>query len=243
MSGPADPPAGSLADSFAAVRQRIADAARAAGRDPSSVALLAVSKTRTADAVAELAALGQREFAENKVQELVAKAEQLADLGLRWHLVGQLQRNKATAVVGVGAVVQSVDRVSLVERLAGVAERAGTVTEVFVQVDLGGPEGVDAARGGLAADLVPELADAVAERPALRLRGLMAVAPRGEEPGPAFARLAELADRVRRDHPGAVELSAGMSGDLEQAIAAGATTVRVGTALFGPRPLASGAGP
>lgn len=232
-----------LAESFDAVRRRIADAARAAGRDPSSVQLLAVSKTRTAEDVATLAALGQREFAENKVQELVAKAEELAHLDLRWHLVGQLQRNKATAVVGTGAVVQSVDRASLVERLAGVAERAGTVTEVFVQVDLGGPEGEAAARGGVPAELAPELADAVAEQPALRLRGLMAVAPRGEEPGPAFARLAALAERVRRDHPGAVELSAGMSGDLEEAVAAGATVVRVGTALFGPRPLASGAGP
>ncbi len=115
-------------------------------------------------------------------------------------------------MVGVGAVVQSVDRASLVERLAGVAERAGVVAEVFVQVDLGGPEGEAAARGGVVADLAPELADAVAEQPALRLRGLMAVAPRGEAPGPAFARLAGLAERVRRDHPGAVELSAGMSG-------------------------------
>ncbi|MFC7571918.1 hypothetical protein ACFQX8_05350 [Klenkia terrae] len=130
-------PAGALA----AVRARVDAAARSAGRDPAEVALLAVSKTWPVADVVALAELGQREFAENKVQDLVAKAEELAHLDLRWHLVGQLQRNKATAVVGVGAVVQSVDRVSLVERLAGVAERAELVTEVFVQVDLGGPEG------------------------------------------------------------------------------------------------------
>ncbi len=232
-----------LAPALVAVRERIDAAARAAHRDPGSVALLAVSKTWPAADVAALAALGQREFAENKVQELVAKAAELADLELRWHLVGQLQRNKATAVVGIPAVVQSVDRIALVDRLAGAAERAGMVTEVFVQVDLGGPEGREAARGGAQPVDVPELADAVSAHPALRLRGLMAVAPREGAPGPAFERLAALAGRVRADHPGAVELSAGMSGDLEEAVAAGATIVRVGTALFGSRPLASGAGP
>lgn len=232
-----------LADALAAVRQRIDDAARTAGRDPATVALLAVSKTWPAADVAALAALGQHDFAENKVQELVGKAEELAHLDLRWHLVGQLQRNKATAVVGIGAVVQSVDRASLVERLAGVSERAEVVTDVYVQVDLGGPEGREAARGGAAPEHVPELADTVAEHPALRLCGLMAVAPREGAPGPAFERLAALVERVRADHPGARELSAGMSSDLEPAVAAGATVVRVGTALFGSRPLASGSGP
>ncbi|SCX50244.1 hypothetical protein SAMN03159343_2370 [Klenkia marina] len=233
----------SLEENLRVVRERIRRAAEAAGRDPGDVTLLAVSKTWPAADVAELAALGQREFAENKVQELVAKAEELEHLDLRWHLVGQLQRNKATAVVGVGAVVQSVDRVSLVERLAGVAERAGAVTEVFVQVDLGGPEGEAAARGGVALEHAVELADTVAGYPSLRLRGLMAVAPRGGAPRPAFDRLASLAARVRSDHPGAGDLSAGMSADLEDAVAAGATLVRVGTALFGSRPLASGSGP
>lgn len=232
-----------LEENLRAVRKRIRKAAKAAGRDPDEVTLLAVSKTWPAADVAALAALGQREFAENKVQELVGKAEELAHLDLRWHLVGQLQRNKATAVVGVGAVVQSVDRVSLVERLAGVAERSGVVTEVFVQVDLGGPEGRTAARGGVAPEHAAELADAVAGYPSLHLRGLMAVAPREGAPRPAFDRLAGLAARVRADHPAATELSAGMSADLEDAVAAGATLVRVGTALFGSRPLASGAGP
>jgi uncharacterized pyridoxal phosphate-containing UPF0001 family protein len=111
---------------------------------------------------------------------------------------------------------------------------------VLLQVDLGGPAGEDAARGGAGPAEIPGLADAVAALPGLRLRGLMAVAPRGEDPGPAFARLAELAARVAADHPGATAISAGMSADLEQAVAAGATLVRVGTAIFGDRPLPSG---
>jgi pyridoxal phosphate enzyme (YggS family) len=231
----------SLAENLRTVRERIDTAARAAGRDPGAVRLLAVSKTWPAEDVRALAALGQRDFAENRVQELTAKAAQLADLpDLRWHLVGQLQRNKAAAVVRLGATVQSVDRQPLVDALTRAAEREDVVVEVYVQVDLGGPEGELGARGGAAPADVPRLADAVAEAPGLRLRGLMAVAPRGEDPASAFARLAELAARVRADHPTASETSAGMSNDLEAAVAAGATVVRVGTALFGTRPLASG---
>jgi PLP dependent protein len=232
----------SLEANLRAVRARIDAAARAAGRDPSSVALLAVSKTWPADAVRALAALGQADFGENRAQELTAKAQQLKDLELtdlpvRWHFIGQLQRNKAAAVARLGAVVHSVDRPALVGVLDRVGADANRPVEVFVQVDLGGPEGDLAARGGAAPDDVPALADAVAEAQGLRLRGLMAVAPRDADPGPAFARLAELAERVRADHPEAVDLSAGMSGDLEDAVASGATIVRVGTALFGERPL------
>jgi len=223
-----------------AVQERIAAAERAAGRTPGSVALIAVGKTFPAAALREVAALGQADFGENRAQELLAKAGELADLSLRWHFIGQLQRNKAAAVARLGAVVHSVDRLSLARALSGAAEGAGRPVEVLLQVDLGGPQGEEAARGGAPADALTGLADAVAELPALRLRGLMAVAPRGEEPAPAFARLAELAARVRADHPGAVEISAGMSGDLEQAVAAGATLVRVGTAIFGDRPLPSG---
>jgi PLP dependent protein len=236
------PSAGRLAENLRAVRARIDAAARAAGRRPEDVRLLAVSKTFPAADVRALAALGQRDFAENRVQELTAKAAELTDLDLAWHLVGQLQRNKAAAVVRLGATVHSVDRATLVDTLAGAAEREQRVVDVYVQVDLGGPEGEIGTRGGAAPEEVPALADAVAERPALRLRGLMAVAPRDEDPAPAFARLAVLAARVRDDHPTASELSAGMSADLEAAVTAGATVVRVGTALFGTRPLASGGG-
>jgi PLP dependent protein len=232
-----------LEENLRAVRARIDAAARAAGREPSSVALLAVSKTWPAAAVRALLALGQRDFGENRAQELLDKAGQLAavpDLGLRWHFIGQLQRNKAAAVARLGAVVHSVDREPLARVLDRVGQERDRPVEVFVQVDLGGPEGDLATRGGSPPDDVPALADLVAASGGLWLRGLMAVAPRGGDPRPAFDRLAALAARVRADHPEAVDVSAGMSGDLEEAIAAGATVVRVGTALFGDRPLPSG---
>ena len=228
-----------LADNLRAVRARIDAAARAAGRDPASVGLLAVSKTWPADDVRALAVLGQRDFGENRAQELLGKAGELAGVDLRWHFVGQLQRNKAAAVARLGAVVHSVDRAALAGVLGRVGAETGRPVEVYLQVDLGGPEGELAARGGAAPADVPALADAVAATDGLRLLGLMAVAPRGEEPAAAFARLAELSARVRADHPGAAGLSAGMSGDLEAAVAAGSTLVRVGTAIFGDRPLAS----
>ena len=226
-----------LEDNLRAVRARIDAAARASGRDPAEVALLAVSKTWPAADVRALAALGQRAFGENRAQELLAKAPEVGDLDVRWHFVGQLQRNKAAAVARLGAVVHTVDRESLALALDRAGEQAGRPVDVLLQVDLGGAAGATAARGGAAPDDVRVLADLVDRSPGLRLRGLMAVAPRDEDPGPAFDRLAALADRVRADHPEAVELSAGMSGDLEDAIAAGATIVRVGTALFGDRPL------
>lgn len=228
-----------LAENLRAVRGRIDAAARAAGREPSSVALLAVSKTWPAEDVRALAALGQHDFGENRAQELLSKAAELADLPLRWHFIGQLQRNKAAAVARLGAVVHTVDRESLARTLDRAGQELGRPVDVLVQVDLGGVAGEIAPRGGAAGADVPALADLVAGCPGLRLRGLMAVAPRGEDPGPAFGRLATLAARVRADHPDAVELSAGMSADLEAAVAAGATVVRVGTALFGSRPLVS----
>jgi pyridoxal phosphate enzyme (YggS family) len=239
-----------LEENLRAVRKRIAAAARAAGRDPAGVRLLAVSKTWPAEDVRALAVLGQRDFAENRVQELTGKAAELLatpppgvdPAALRWHLVGQLQRNKTPAVARLGAVVHSVDRAELAEALSRAAQREQVALDVYVQVDLGGPPGRHGARGGVPPGEAPGLADTVAGTAGLRLRGLMAVAPYGEDPVPAFARLAEVAARVRADHPDAVELSAGMSADLEAAVTAGATVVRVGTALFGPRALASDRG-
>jgi pyridoxal phosphate enzyme (YggS family) len=230
-----------VAENLRAVRARIAAATRAAGRDPDSVSLLAVSKTWPADAVRELAGLGQLDFGENRAQELLGKAGEVADLPLRWHFVGQLQRNKAAAVARLGAVVHSVDRPSLASALDRAGQermsREGGPVEVLLQVDLGGRPGGAMARGGAAPADVPALADLVAGAAGLRLRGLMAVAPLEEDPRSAFERLAGVAARVRADHPEAVDLSAGMSGDLEAAVAAGSTIVRVGTALFGARPL------
>jgi PLP dependent protein len=230
-----------LEENLRAVRARIAAAARAAGRDPDSVSLLAVSKTWPADAVRELAGLGQLDFGENRAQELLGKAAEVADLPLRWHFVGQLQRNKAAAVARLGAVVHSVDRPSLASALDRAGQermgREGGPIEVLLQVDLGGRPGGAVARGGAAPADVPALADLVAGAAGLRLRGLMAVAPLEEDARSAFERLAGVAARVRADHPEAVDLSAGMSGDLEAAVAAGSTIVRVGTALFGERPL------
>ncbi|MET0764219.1 MAG: YggS family pyridoxal phosphate-dependent enzyme [Blastococcus sp.] len=237
-----------LEENLRAVRARIDTAARAAGRDPASVALLAVSKTWPARDVRALLELGQRDFGENRAQELVEKARQLeqmelVDVPVRWHFIGQLQRNKAAAVARLGAVVHSVDRLALAQVLDRVGQDSDRPVDVLLQVDLGGAARGSAPRGGADPAAVPGLADAVSDCPGLHLRGLMAVAPLGADPGAAFGQLAELAARVRADHPGAVELSAGMSGDLEAAVAAGATVVRVGTALFGARHLPSGEDP
>ncbi len=152
---------------------------------------------------------------------------------LRWHMIGQLQTNKARAVLRWASSVQSVDRLRLVTALSRAAADTGRTVDCLVQVGLGASAD---GRGGADPDLVPELAAAVAAAAGLRLRGLMAVAPLGADPGPAMARLAGLRQRVRTDHPAATDLSAGMSGDLEAAVAVGATHVRIGSALLGQRP-------
>ena len=222
--------AGELAARLAEVEARLAAACAAAGRDRSQVRLVAVSKLHPASDVALLRELGVRAFGESRDQEARDKAARVT--GVRWHFVGGLQTNKARSVATYADVVESVDRPALVAALSAGAQRAGRELDVLVQVSLDG----DPARGGAVAADVPALADEVAAAPGLRLSGVMAVAPLGADPAAAFARLAELAARVRQAHPEAVEVSAGMSGDLEQAIAAGSTSVRVGTALFGSRP-------
>ncbi len=234
-----------LAAAVARVRDRIVTACAAADRDPAGVRLLAVTKTFPAADVALLADLGLRDVAEARDQEAAAKVAEVSALApavpVRWHMVGRLQRNKARSVARWAVQVQSVDSVRLVEALdravraaQDAGERDGAVG-VLVQASLDG----DPVRGGCPLPELEALADRVAAAPGLRLEGVMGVAPLGVAPETAFAELAAAAQRLRRAHPSAAELSAGMSGDLEQAVAQGSTCVRVGTALLGGRPLTS----
>lgn len=234
-----------LATALAEVRARIASACGAAGRAPDEVSLLAVTKTRPASDVALLLDLGQCAFGENRPQEAAAKVEQLTELrpagGARWHLVGRLQRNKARSVASWAARVESVDSARLADALDVAVLRAmdrgerAAALPVLIQVSLDG----DPDRGGVPADELPALADLIAGAEGLRLHGLMAVAPLGADPDRPFATLAELGGRLRAAHPGARELSSGMTADFERAIRYGSTCVRVGAALLGDRPLAS----
>jgi hypothetical protein len=224
-----------IAAGLTVVQARIAAACQRAGRDVSEITLIAITKTRPAADVRLLAELGVRDVGENRDQEASAKAaacERLGVTNLTWHFVGQLQTNKAASVARYAQVVHSVDRDRLVRALGTQASRAGRTLTCLIQVSLEeNPDG----RGGAAPAQVPALADAVAGTEGLALGGVMAVAPLGAPAGPAFARLAEIAAGVRAAHPGAAMISAGMSGDLEEAIGAGATHVRVGTALLGAR--------
>jgi len=223
-----------LSHRLASVRARIAAACAAAGRDPAEVSLIAVTKTFPASDVRLLYGLGVHDVGENRDQEAAPKAAACADLspGLTWHFVGQLQTNKAASVVRYARVVHSVDRLRLVRALGGQARQAGRVITCLVQVSLD----ADPGRGGAAPAQIPEVAAAIAAEESLVLGGVMAVAPLGVPPAQAFAPLPAAAAAVREIRPGAVMISAGMSADMEEAIAVGATHVRVGTALLGGRP-------
>jgi pyridoxal phosphate enzyme (YggS family) len=232
-----------------AVRKRVADAARASGRDPEAVRIVAVSKTKGSDAIRTAYAAGHRDFGENYAQELVKKAAELEDLPhLRWHFIGHLQRNKARLVARVASVVHTVDSVRLAEELGKRATEAPVPSarafsrrgdaldarlQVLVEVNIAG----ESQKSGCPPDDVPALLDAIEHEPGLRLTGLMTVPPAFEDPEasrPFFEQLSKLRDA----HGGAArlpELSMGMSHDLEQAVRAGATVVRVGTAIFGER--------
>lgn len=218
-----------LAQNLAEVEQRIARACSAAGRARGEVTLVAVTKTWPAADAALLRDLGVRDLAENRDQEARIKAAEVT--GVRWHFVGQLQTNKARSVAGYADVVHSVDRPDLVEALSRAAVRAGRTLGVLVQISLDGQRG-----GARAADL-PALADQVAQAPGLALHGVMAVAPLNADPLAAFGRLRQISVDLTVQHPAATVISAGMSGDLEEAILSGATLVRVGTAVLGHREL------
>lgn len=223
-----------LAANLASVRDRIAAAEAAAGRPAGDVGLVVVTKFFPASDVRLLAGLGVREVGENRHQEALAKAAECGDLDVAWHFIGGLQTNKAAAVAGYADTVESVDRPELLARLdRGATERGGALG-ILLQVSLDGPEA--AHRSGVAPEELAALAEQVTTYDALRLGGLMAVAPLGADPDDAFERLAEIRADFLRSHPEATRLSAGMSGDLEQAIRHGATHVRVGSAVLGSRP-------
>lgn len=231
-----------LVQGLGRVRARIADACAAAGRSTSSVTLVVVTKTYPASDVAVLASLGVRDVGEAREQELRDKRALLDPVdgpatgelgeGVRWHLLGRLQRNKARSVGRLADVVHSLDDPRLVAPLSRGATEVGRTLGCFVQVSLDDDPG----RGGVVADRLLPLADEVAGTDGLRLLGVMAVAPVGVDPDEAFGRLRVLADSVVAAHPGATAVSAGMSGDLEQAVAHGATHLRVGAAVLGDRP-------
>ncbi|MEU1347003.1 YggS family pyridoxal phosphate-dependent enzyme [Streptomyces sp. NPDC005795] len=229
-----------LAANLAQVEERIASACAAAGRKREEVTLIVVTKTYPASDVRIVHELGVRHVAENRDQDAAPKATACADLSLTWHFVGQLQTNKVRSVASYADIVQSVDRAKLVTALSAAAGRDGRELGCLIQVALDAESGERGERGGVAPDGIEELADAVASAPGLRLDGLMTVAPLA---GPfagrqraAFDRLMEFSSRLRGNHPAANMVSAGMSADLEDAVAAGATHVRVGTAVLGVRP-------
>ena len=227
----------SIVENIAAVRRRIAAAATAAGRDPGSVRLLAVSKTFSADHVRAAYTGGQRDFGENKVQEALQKIEATAELPIRWHLIGHLQSNKARKAGPAFAAIHSIDSVDLLRRVDEAAADAGTAPDVYVQVDLAG----EATKFGAEESDVQAIVRSALDCRAAKLRGLMLLPPWFDDPEqarPYFRRLRLLRDRlVDNGVPESQlrDLSMGMSHDFEVAIQEGATLVRVGTAIFGKR--------
>ena len=221
-----------VASGLASVHDRIERACNAAGRED-RLSLVVVTKFFPASDVDLLVELGVDAIGENRDQEASVKVAELAHRDrLTVHFIGQLQSNKAGSVATYADVVQSLDRPKLVHALDRAAQHAGRRLDVTVQVALDAAEG----RGGVRPEEARGLADLVADAPALTLRGVMAVAPLGADPEPAFALLRGVSDGIRADHPDATWISAGMSGDLEAAIAQGATHLRVGSAILGSRP-------
>jgi hypothetical protein len=225
-----------LTDNLAAVKRKIAAAALAAGREPSAVRLVAVSKTKPAALVAEAAAAGQRLFGENYVQELTAKAAEVK-MPVEWHFIGHLQSNKVKQIAGLVTMIHSVDRLSLAEEIDRQWGRIGRSCDILVQVNVA----AEATKSGTTTQDALQLVRQIAALPHLRVRGLMTMPPFFDEPEaarPYFRELRLLAEEIAAlAIPGVAmqELSMGMSGDFEAAIAEGATLVRVGSAIFGTR--------
>jgi pyridoxal phosphate enzyme (YggS family) len=224
-----------LADRLAHVRSSIADAVREAGRDPSELTTIVVTKFHPAGLVRELSDLGVRDVGENRQQEASEKAAELAGLGLRWHFIGQLQSKKTRGVLEFASAIHSLDRDSLVTALgnAFAADGERDPVDVFIQLNLTD----DTARGGIAPDLLETFAEKVLGSEGVRLRGVMAVAPLDSEPRAAFARVRALGERLQAVEPSATALSMGMSGDYREAVLEGATHLRIGTAITGNRPV------
>ena len=226
-----------IADRLAGIRGRIAAAARSAGRDPSSVRLVAVSKTFPTRLIREAYAAGQRDFGENRVQEALQKISESTDLEIRWHLLGHLQTNKARKAGPAFAMIQSVDSVELLDKLDRTAADTGHSPELLIQVDLAG----EATKHGASPGEVPRLFQAAGACRAARVVGLMTLPPVPDTPEDSrrwFTRLRDLRDgwlHAGVPAPMLRELSMGMSGDFEVAVQEGATMVRVGTAIFGSR--------
>jgi len=226
----------SIADNLKIVLDRIGSAALKAGRDPAAVRLVAVSKTKAAASVNEAARAGQRLFGENYVQELVAKAKEVAEQ-VEWHFIGHLQSNKVRQIVGLVTMIHSVDRLSLAEEIDRQWGKEGLCCDVLIEVNIAGEE----SKSGTTAREVSELVRRVSILPHVRIRGLMTMPPFFDDPEgarPYFRELRRLAEEIAAERiPGVemTELSMGMSGDFEAAIAEGATIVRVGTAIFGER--------
>ena len=232
-----------LAARLSAIDSQIADAARIAGRDAADITRIVVTKFHPASLVRELHALGVRDVGENRQQELEAKRGELDSPevgreldGLRWHFIGQAQTNKAASIRRSADAVHSVDRTKLADALHRAAgntdEVEPSVLDVLVQVNLTDDDG----RGGVAPEGALHLAEHILALPSLRLRGVMGVAPLDEAPASAFARLRGIADTITALDPSATWISAGMTGDFVEAIAAGATHLRIGSAITGPRP-------
>ncbi len=223
-----------LVAGLASTEQRIAAACEAAGRDRSEITLIVVTKTYPASDVELLADLGVTDVGENRHPEAGDKAAEV-EADVRWHFLGGLQTNKAGAVARYADMVHSVDRIKLANSLSRGAEAAERTLPCLVQVDF---DATNPGRSGVVPSGIPELAAAIADSSHLTLAGLMTVAPLGEDPAPHFDHLVRLSQDLRRDHPDATIVSAGMSGDFEVAIAAGATHLRIGRSVLGERPSA-----